>query len=240
MISLATYIDDNTIAPPPGVAFDSIVSPVLGMAVLVSHVMSFCIMNPVYPVTDSPFHWRLLARKFARLADDQAFKHAFTDRTLQIAALGLEVLDLELPHLNAASFDDILNIRERFGDRLKEFRLSLAEFANFSATQFWSSEFAKECSDIATLKVGPALRELQKSLEQSRDKVILDAFKKIRTAQAAIPLVATFLAGIPSVYALAISGGLITAEAFLEQYFARKSIKAGNSLSFLFDVKCQL
>ncbi|MEO0685567.1 MAG: hypothetical protein AAFY76_11130 [Cyanobacteria bacterium J06649_11] len=237
LVNLATFIDENTISPPPGVGFDSIVSPVLGMAVLVSHIMSFCIRNPVYPVTDSSFHWKLLAHKFARLAKEPAMQNISLGQKEQIGALGLEVLDLELPNLDNANFEEILEIRAKFEDELKLFRTALAEFSDFSSTQIWSNEFAQECSNIAMLKVAPALRELCATLENSRDKVVLDTFKKIRGAKATIPLVGTFLAGIPLIYALAITGGLITAEAFLELYFERKKIRKGNSLSFLLDLK---
>jgi hypothetical protein len=231
---------DDMVAPPPGVSFDSIVSPVLGMAVLISQVMSFCIRNPVYPITDSQFHWTLLANKFKRIAGHEDIKRIPPDKKRQIGALGIDVLDIELPALDDVSFEDILSMRAKLGDNLREFRVALAKFADFSSTEFWSEEFAQECRDIATLKVSPAVQELRKALDQSRDKVILEAFKKVRTAQAAIPLVATFLAGIPPIYALAISAGLITAEAFLELYFSMKGIRAGNSLTFLLDVKRRL
>lgn len=240
MIRLATFIDDNTIAPPPGVGFDSIVSPVLGMAVLVSHVLSFCIRNPVYPVTDSLFHWKLLARKFERLADDPAIQGLRGDQRKKIAALGLEVLDLELPNLEASTFDEILHIRAKHSEQLGPFREAMAMFANFSSTNFWSREFAQECSDIAMLKVSPALRNLRSSLEQSRDKVVVEAFKKLRTAHVVIPLISTLLAGMPLIYGMAISAGLISAESFLELYIERKKIRTGNSLSFLMDVKSNL
>ena len=240
MIHLATFVAENTIAKPPGVGFDSIVSPVLGMAVLISHVLSFCIRNSVYPLTDSQFHQRLLTRKFERLADDPAMKRLQGDQRKEIAALGLEVLDLELPNLQAATFDEVLHIREKHRDQLSQFRLALAGFADFSSTQFWSSEFSRECSEIVALKVNPAIRDLRNTLDLSRDKVVVDAFKKIRTAQVAIPLVSTLLAGMPLVYALAISAGLISVESFLELYLERKRIRAGNSLNFLLDLKGKL
>jgi hypothetical protein len=53
MINLYTPISDNKIIPPPGVGFDSIVSPCLGISVFLSYVLSFSLSNNVYPITDA-------------------------------------------------------------------------------------------------------------------------------------------------------------------------------------------
>ena len=90
---------------------------------------------------------------------------------------------------------------------------------------------------MAALKVKPALRELTNSITESRYKVLLNVFKTIRSTKVAIPLVSSFLTGIPMIYGLGITAGLISVEAFLELYFNSKKIKASNGLSFLLGMK---
>lgn len=237
MIFIDTFVAENTIAPPPGVGFDSIVSPVLGMAVFLSHILAFCIQNPVYPVTDDLYYWKLLSHKFKRLSVNEKIRHYEEDKKLNISAIGLDVLDVELPRLALKSFEDILHIRHTSKDELIQFRLELAAFSNFSSSQIWSNDFLRECNDIAQFNVQPAINELQKSLSLSKDKVIIDAFKKLRTLSPVIPLVSTLIAGIPILYALAITAGLISVESFLDLYFERKKIRTSSGLSYILDLK---
>jgi hypothetical protein len=218
-------------------AFETIVSPVVGMAVIMAHIVSFCMEYPVYPITDNPYYWKLLRRKFKRVADMPELKRFKTDTKLRISALGLELMNLELPRLAARSFDDVLYIRKKYAAQLTRFRTELASFANFAANQLWSEEFFEQCSEIVALRIIPAITELQRALTLSKDKVLVNAFKSARNLTPAIPLVSVLLPGFPILYALALAAGLFSIEVFLDLYFEEKKIKAGCGLSYLLDLK---
>gem|GEM_PF-5491382 len=245
MISIDTFVEDTiigdrrfkTIAPPPGVGFDSIVSPVLGMAVYLSHIFSFIIRNPVYPITDSSYYWNLIKNKFGRLEQIEEISGFEKDKKHKISALGLTTLDIEIPNLSLKTFEEVLHIRNKLKDEISRFRFEMAKFSDFANSHFLSDDFLRECENIALFEIKPAISELERSLSLSRDNVILNTFKSIRSLKPIIPLVSTFLVGIPIQYALAITAGLIGVEAFLDYYFEKKEIRMSSGLSYLLDIK---
>jgi hypothetical protein len=245
---ISTYTGPDTILPPPCVGFDGVVSPALGVSVILAHVMTFCINNPVYPLTDSSLFLSLLYRKLNRAlpqstADrDGTGSPPYSKPSLshRVAGLGLEVINLELPRLNFRSFDEVLTVRAEHRDELRRFRLELAKFSDLSSTALWSPDFHQHCVDVATTIVGPACRELEERLRKSRNKILLQAFKTTRTASPVVPLVGSLLAGIPLLYSLAISAGLVAAESVAEVLMERRDIRAGSGLTYLLDLKRHL
>jgi len=249
MIRLATQVGFNKefkipiISKPPCVGFDNIVSPVLGMAVIMAHVLSFCIANNVYPVSSSPYYLQLLAHKFGKITGSDDYRGLMSrfnmDRKLGISTLGLEILRSKLPTLELNSFDDVCHLRSSFKGELVRFRQALAKYSVSAASPMLSERFFSECAQIAQLEVEPAIQELVRSIGASKDKAVLSALKKVRSAKPAIPLVASLLAGIPIQYALAITAGLIGLETYVEYAIERNDLRS-NGLTYVLDLGTQM
>jgi hypothetical protein len=240
MINLYTPISNNTIIPPPGVGFDSIVSPCLGISVFLSHVLSFSLSNNVHPITDSRYYQSLLNYKFKKIFNDGGnnllLKKYGGNLKMEIGAVGMKLLDVELPKLDFRSFEDVLGIRNKFKSNLERFRIELAKFSQFSVIEPWDNNFESKCNEIITYKIRPAIQELRDEIDNSKDKIVLKVLKDLRSLKPVIPLIGTYLSGIPIIYALAISAGLISLETYLEYHFDTKKIKK-KGLSYILDLQ---
>ena len=230
-----TSPDVPVVQSSPAHQFDASVSPVLGTSVMLSHVLAFSLRNSVQPLTDSRHYWDLLNRKFKRT--NLASLPALTNH--RIASLGAEVLRLELPQLAFSSFDDVLVIRHNKESELVQFRLALAKFLDVSSSGFMSDDLMRESNDIAIRKVRPALAELELSLRESKNAAVLKGFKDARLA-APIPIIAALMTGIPLIYSLAISAGLVSVDTFAEYYRSKKEIRGRNGLALLLDLQSAL
>jgi hypothetical protein len=198
-------------------------------------VLAFCLQNSVQPLTDNRRYWDLLNLKFKRL--NLPDLPALTNQ--RVGALGTEVLRLELPRLSFSSFEDVLSIRSKRKSELAQFRLALAKLLDTSSSGFMSDDLIRESNDIAIRKVHPALAELELSLKGTRDAAILKAFRDARVT-APIPLVGALITGIPLIYSLAISAGLVTTDTFVEYYRSKKEIRGRNGLALLLDLQSAL
>jgi hypothetical protein len=155
---------------------------------------------------------------------------------MEIGAIGVKLLDIELPELDFRSFDDVLEIRTKFKNNLERFRIELAKFLQFFVIEPWDINFKSKCNEIIMCKIQPALQELRDEIDNSKDKIVLKILKDLRSFKPVIPLTGTYLSGIPIVYALAISSDLVGLETYLEYHFDTKKIKK-KGLSYILDLQ---
>jgi hypothetical protein len=73
-----------------------------------------------------------------------------------------------LPLFKEATVAEILDIREELRDYLDNFRSAVSEFAECIQVASWEGEFPEEASRIYRERVAPAVKNIEKAVEQNR------------------------------------------------------------------------
>jgi hypothetical protein len=74
-----------------------------------------------------------------------------------------------LPLFERASVAEVLNIREELADHLDAFREAVSQFADAIGPASWDEEFTEEAERIVRERVAPAVRRIERAVEERRD-----------------------------------------------------------------------
>lgn len=151
--------------------------------------------------------------------------------------LALEILKTHLPRLAFSHIDDVLEARTKMADELQGFRTEVAALSTEIKSNPFDKDFPREVESIIAGKVNPTINALRRKLETASDKLLIKLAKQLKSPKSYVPLLASTLANVPAVYMIAVSCGLVTAEAALETYFERREAMNSTGLSFLLKVK---
>ncbi len=74
-----------------------------------------------------------------------------------------------LPLFERATVPQVLEIREELAEHLDSFREAVAELAQMIGPASWDAEFAEETERVFRERVAPAVRRIERAVEESRD-----------------------------------------------------------------------
>jgi hypothetical protein len=149
----------------------------LGEAIMLNHALFTGLLHAsATPLTDEPFHGRLLDLKMRRARDIPALRQVLEDRARrsQIKAADLAVTALQdgrlkLPALNPGlGLEDILEYRRKHADALGEVRETLGIMAQQIKTEPWTAAFRDELEHDALAKLRQQLRDVRKARDSWR------------------------------------------------------------------------
>ena len=147
-----------------------------------------------------------------------------------------------LPTFENIAFHDILKIRKNSSDELEAFRVYTEELAKTIISD--DSKEQIRIDEIVTCKIIPALKELERKVNFSKQEYPRRILKKSMQTIAASSAVGTFMStqfkGIPLynglLVVLVIALGTAGALALIETFFETKKIKKNSALTFLLEM----
>lgn len=125
----------------------------LGEAIMMNHALFTGLLHSgATPITDDPFHSRILAQKLQRIAQEPAIRQAIAGRAEQrklkagaLAAAALTDTQVKLPILHpAVPLAEVLEYRKKNPDALAKVRETLGLMARRIEAEPWSTDFAHE------------------------------------------------------------------------------------------------
>jgi len=209
-------------------AFACKISRQMWASLLINHALVSSFRKKAVPVCSHPTFQALMARKFERryekLADQEAEIPNFK-KGLGTAQLALD----NLPDFELASFEDVLEMRQRLEAEISEFRHTMADFAGRIKAEPYSEDFSKHLEIVKKDKVQPTLGNLRKKLVSLKLGAMVNT--SIATALGiayciwpSLPPALSIVAG-PSLYSVL--------QDFRKEY---KDIKEKNGLSLLMKI----
>jgi hypothetical protein len=194
----------------------------LGESIMINHaIFAGMLEAKATPLTDDPFHSKVLNLKIQRAGAIEEVREILEDRARQqgvsayvLGRIALRDMRLNLPILSPElPLETILEYREKHGDELKLARETLAELTESISKEPWSEGFEKDLEEDIIPKIQEQLEEASKARDsylRSRGELI--AFDGTRlgltTAGSAISLALITaplmpLAVVPAVLGLA-------------------------------------
>jgi hypothetical protein len=158
----------------------------LGEAIMMNHALFASLLHAdATPITDDPFHSRVLGQKLRRAVQEPTIGEARTSRARQtkldlLAATTLADEQLKLPVFSPElPLSEVLEYRNRHDAELYQARESLGWMARRIEAEPWTEDFAKELEhktipDIAT-QLGEARRVRDAWLNGKRGRLALGA-----------------------------------------------------------------
>lgn len=219
----------------------------LGEAIMINHALFAGLLTAdAIPITDDPFHNRVLSLKLRRAKQEPAVQEARTNRERQIkgqllAATALTDQQLNLPVLNPKlPLAEVLNYRQDHDAALREVRKKLGWMARRIEAEPWSDKFVKELESTTIPDLNEKLEEVCKTrndwLKSNRTRLTLRA-TGIGAGAAAVVL-SVFTAPLIPVALVAAGLGLVSdtfipgTEWLLDWRDGKKSMKE-NGLHYL-------
>ena len=247
----ATYIETD----PAGTTEYRYVSAPLsfGASIMINHAIYGSLFHAnALPITDDPFHAKLLAYKLTRERATPEVQDLLQDRAKAadlkasaLAAAAFQDRDIELPALHpAVPMDEVLDHREKYGDALERARTALAWVAREIESRPWTEAFEDELDRETLPEVNKELEDARKAVTDwgTSDKARL-AVKAVgigaATTAAVLSLVAVAATpfAIAAAGAAAVSGAAVPAADFILDWRKAKGEAAENGLHYLVSYK---
>jgi hypothetical protein len=220
------------------IPFAALVTPQLGLAVILNHVLASVCKRGLLPVASDRAFDHLLRMKLSQslrsLPETMLARMGLKERGDYLAQV---VLREELPDFDLKSFDDVLELRESLGDELEAFRTEMYRFAAQMSAAATLSDVQNEAEQILYESIRPALRDLRAKLSMSRNKFLHRVVKDVKSMKPTIPIIGSLFVGLPLWMGVALSAGVVALDAFLDTYFEMRETKEMNGLSFLLDFR---
>ena len=147
--------------------------------------------------------------------------------------LALDATPIFLPNFSRLKYDDILEMRLKANDELRALRCFLSEL---------SSKYDPDDHALATAKdfiendISKSIKEFENKVFGLKIGTIQRALKNLANPLTYAPMLTTVFANIPTYISLAVSLGIITAEAALEYQKQKSELKA-DPLYFTVELK---
>lgn len=180
----------------------------LGESIMVNHALFAGLRHSgATPLTDDPFHGRVLEHKIKRARELPQMRDMMADRANErrlrgdlLAMAALRDTQLDLPAMSTKlPLEEILEYRDDRGDELREAREKLGWLARQIEATPWSEEFADEVERKTIPEIREKLRESEKArndwLKSRRKRLILQSIGL--TASAAANTVSLVLSPTP-------------------------------------------
>lgn len=141
-----------------------------------------------------------------------------------------------LPLFERASVAEVLNIREELAVHLDAFREAVAQFAATISPASWDEEFTEEAERILRERVDPAVRRIERAVEERQDLRELSCRFGPPMAAGALPSVGVFVGsgsvlGSLAVLALGVTAGAAQGAA---RHREQRQALEGNQLYFYY------
>lgn len=221
----------------------------LGESIMMNHALFTGLLYAgAAPVTDDPFHSRILAHKLQRIAKEPVVHQAITGsaalhklKTDNLALAALTDRDIKLPILApAVPLAEILEYRQKNPDALTKVREKLARMSRRIESEPWTADFAKDI-DTRTLPdfiddLADAAKARDAWLESSKKKSWFTAAGiTVGAATAVLGLVAAPVTPIALVLAgLGVtSAGVIPGAQWLSEWREGRTSIRENGLHYL-------
>lgn len=192
------------------------------------------------PFTDQPDHFAFLQEKLNRIAANREFLRVARERclgfNLEEHALGMQIVETELPNLEGFRWNEILAIRRAAAPELERFRVEIASLGSQLPPDS-GDDLKARINRLIKQRVSPAILDLENRLRQSNLKVLKAAFSKAQSLKPWVPLSVSVAAGVPIEVGVLVSAGLLAADTALDVYLQRKEIRSGNGLSYLLNYR---
>jgi hypothetical protein len=160
----------------------------LGESIMVNHALfAGLLYSNATPLTDDPFHSRVLGLKMQQANQIPAVRQAVEDRarSLQLAADQLAAIALQDPQLKLPALapdiplEAVLEYRHKHDAELEQVRDKLGGIAHRITVEPWSKEFAEELDHQTIPDISDKLDETRKArdawLKSERGKRLLEA-----------------------------------------------------------------
>ena len=225
----------------------------LGESIMMNHALfSGLLYADATPLTDDPFHSRMLAHKLQRVVQEPAVRMArdniLRERHIKsdlLAATTILNSTVNLPVLNPKiELEDILEYRYKNEDSLMCARRKLASVVQEIRMDPWSDEFARHIEHESMPRISKSLGEIEKSrlswLASSQGRL---ALKGLTIFSATASAVLTFVTSPVTSVAIAGAGLAVASETILpglEWILDRKAAsgpRQENELHYLMDIK---
>lgn len=145
--------------------------------------------------------------------------------------IAIEALSILLPNYKNLSFEDILDVRYHAKDQLLEMRAYIYELSKYNDFENFT-----DLQAYIKRKINKSIREFNTKITESKISFFQSVLHELKNPISYTPLLATFFGDISKQIALAVSMGLITADASLEYFKRRKKMK-NEPLFFRFNIK---
>lgn len=153
----------------------------LAESILINHTIFACIHQNLTPFTDESFHHKTLIHKLEKnygKFKGFLFENGYIS-DLNQAFLTKSVIEAKLPCFTGVEIPDLLNFRDSNKRELKSFRVKMGQLsANIKSSPF-TLDFEKEIKDIIKSEIDPAIQEINNSLLEYRDDMIIKYGKKL-------------------------------------------------------------
>jgi hypothetical protein len=204
------------------------------VSTLLNHTLRHCSRLGLSPVTQKSAYQNFLFTKLSRQQSKEALAHYADRQGIAASSLALRTLKNHVPNIEAASYDDILEFRDKLRDDLAEFRGAMRSLSWAIDLNDRLDRLDQQIQKVVEADVEPRIAALKKKLATSKDRFVHRLVRNVKTGT--VPLVATLWAGLPVPYLLAISAGVVTLEALLETKIDIDQAKNDvNGLSFLLE-----
>lgn len=187
--------------------------------------------------TDNLIYHKLLNRKISRNLTNPKVLSRFEYHSHKITSdeLAIQTMSMYLPNLESVSFEDILEIKEKYlTEQLSWFRTSMLAFSKMVKSEPWSDEFQKDLHNVVEVEIGQTILDINTHLSTHKSRFISKILSEIKSAKPIIPLVATIFTQLPIEYAMMASALLTVGSAAYETWLEDHKKITGSGLSFLF------
>lgn len=192
------------------------------------------------PFTDQLDHFAFLEEKFNRIAKNGEILDAIRRRrpefSLEEHALGMQIIETELPNLEGFRWDEILAIRQGAASELERFRLEVASLGS-ELSGSSGEDLRSRIDKIIKQKVAPAVLDLEERLRCSKLKALKAAFTKAQSLKPLVPLSVSIVVGVPVEVGFLISAGLLAVDTALDAYLQRREIRSVSGFSYLLNYR---
>lgn len=158
------------------------------------------------------------------LFNDYIVSNTFQSSNNQHVDLVKKAIHLALPSVEMLSFEDILELKFRLKDELKEFTDTInyieIQYKGLDMDKFTESEFEA----LFQKEIGKPYRELQQKIKSLRGKTFSTFIEKAKDVESYVPMIGFVIANIPLKLALMFSLGIISWETYNEYKSQKKEI----------------
>lgn len=201
------------------------------------------------PIIDSPADFELFQHKYRRMfsadvnvnanENHQALTRLVAAADSKSGILANYALEVLVPDVARLSFEDILEIRQRFNESLQNFRLRVSQLATDISATVADVEFYRQCQAAVEKDILPAVLELSKEMKLSKAKVIKRAMDSAASFKPAVPFVISAFAPLPLYAAALVSAGIMSFDVAMDLYINRKDRLYNNGVAYILNASGQ-
>jgi uncharacterized protein YbaR (Trm112 family) len=217
---------------------------------LMSNISILCIeRSGSAPLIDSSSDFELFQHKYRRMfsadvnvkaeENRQALTRLVASADSKSGILANYALEVLLPDLSQLSFEDILDIRQRFDESLQAFRLLVSQLAADISATVADVEFYRQCQAAVEKDILPAALELGKEMRLSKARVIKRVMDSAASFKPAVPFVISAFAPLPIYAAALVSAGIMTFDVAMDTYLSRKNRLYNNGVAYILEASGQ-